>query len=165
MATLESTLWTSAEEEQEDNSSDVSEIPDLTDLDSEEETDELSKRLEETIDALWQLSPCKCHSHPPRYITPNMDEQRYQQFVQLIDHGTTATTVSPEEEKKLQGQAQHFITHQQILYKKNRHDPTTPLRIVKTHEAPYIIRRLHEDPRSGHLGVANTFKRTSERYY
>jgi len=94
-----------------------------------------------------------------------MDDDRYRQLATYLNHDIYPDNFTPEQQKKLRGQAQHFLVYDRLLFKKNRKNSAQPLRVVKKDEVKSVIKRLHDDPLSGHLGITNTFKRANQKYY
>jgi len=94
-----------------------------------------------------------------------MDLQRYHNLTQYLTDWTYPPNTTPEEQRKTRGQAQRFLTKNNILYRKNKNNLSLPLRVVKPDEVHNLIQRLHQDPLSGHLGIENTFQRAQQRYY
>jgi hypothetical protein len=94
-----------------------------------------------------------------------MDPSYYHTLIHYLTNWTFPENSTLEEQKKIKGQAQSFLVKEQVLYKKNRKDPTQPFRVIQEEEVLPLITRLHSDPLSGHFGIENTFKRTKNRYY
>ena len=55
-----------------------------------------------------------------------MDDDRYRQLATYLNHDIYPDNFTPEQQKKLRGQAQHFLVYDRLLFKKNRKD-TFPL--------------------------------------
>ena len=94
-----------------------------------------------------------------------METKRYNLLKCYLTDWTFPEDTTEEERKKLKGQAIHFLVKNQRLFKKNRKNPETPLRVVQKDEVSSLLKRLHEDPLSGHFGINNTYHRAQERYY
>ena len=94
-----------------------------------------------------------------------MDPQFYQQLVLYL---TTLTHFPNLEEKtwrKIQGESRKFQVIQDLLYKKNKAHPEHPLKVIQPDEVPPLLKRLHDDPTSGHMGIDSTFNKAKQRYY
>ena len=50
----------------------------------------------------------------------------------------------------------------QVLYKKRKGDPQ---RVVQEEEVRFLVKRLYEDPTSGHFGIQHTYQRATKSYY
>ena len=94
-----------------------------------------------------------------------METKQYNLLIHYLTDWTFPEETTEEEQKKLKGQAIHFLVKNQRLFKKNRKNPETPFRVVQKDEVPSFLKRLHEDPLSGHFGINNTCHGAQERYY
>ena len=94
-----------------------------------------------------------------------MDPTIYHHLIQYILRGTIPPYLIPEEVKKLKAKSQHFLVDNSQLFKKNRHEPQNPLRVVKTAEKPKLLQKLHQDIHSAHIGINGTYSKAAERYY
>jgi len=91
-----------------------------------------------------------------------MEPIHYQHLVQYLTDWSYPPEFTEEERKKLRGQAQKFFAQDQVLYKKRKEEPQ---RVVQEDEVPLLVKRLHEDPTSGHFGIQHTYQRTAKSYY
>jgi len=91
-----------------------------------------------------------------------MEPIHYQHLVQYLTDWSYPPEFTEEERKKLRGQAQKFFAQDQVLYKKRKEEPQ---RVVQEDEVPSLVKRLHEDPTSGHFGIQHTYQRTAKSYY
>ena len=94
-----------------------------------------------------------------------MEPATYQQLTNYINKGQLLSHLSPSEITKLKAQSQHFLVDHSILFKKNRHEPQNPLRVVKTAEKLQLLKTLHQDIHSAHFGINGTYSKAAERYY
>ena len=112
------------------------------------------------------LSPSYWNGH---WILDNlnntMDQDHYQHLVQHIKYQVFPDNSTDKEQRKIQGQSLKFLVKNEILYKRNKTDPDQPLRVVKEGEVTSLLKRIHEDPVSGHFGIHNTFNRAAQRYF
>ena len=86
-----------------------------------------------------------------------MEEQQYDNLKNYLSNWTLPDDLTLEQWKQIRGQAYNFLVLKNILYRKNRTDPLQPLRVVQQNELATLLKRLHEDPLSGHLGIDATF--------
>ena len=63
----------------------------------------------------------------------------------------------------MKGLAQHYVLSNGVLSKKNK--TQEPLRVVRDVEVPDLLKRLHQDPLSGHFGIQATLLRAKSLYY
>nr|AHN53418.1 pol polyprotein [Nuttalliella namaqua] len=68
--------------------------------------------------------------------------------------------------KKFLRQARHYVLSDNILYKKNYcPDGSRLLLVIPAHLKNEVLRSLHDDPTSGHLGFYKTYDRVRRRFF
>ncbi|KAG9287498.1 hypothetical protein G9A89_023870 [Geosiphon pyriformis] len=94
-----------------------------------------------------------------------MNIQKYQQLQHYINTQQFKENLSQMEQKSIKQQSKYFITHQNILYWKNRRDLDQPTRVITEQEKETILFNMHSNPTAGHFHKEATMKRTRKRYY
>jgi len=93
-----------------------------------------------------------------------MNPSLYQNLIQYLTTLSHPLSFTEKERRSIQGQASKYLVIQDTLYKKSKLQPDHPLRVIQQDEVPPLVKRLHEDPTSGHLGIDSTFKKAKQRY-
>ena len=89
-----------------------------------------------------------------------MDLTTYYNLLRFLDNGTFNSTLTEQQKKQLQQQSKHFVVQNGLLFKLNRRkDAINTLRVLKENEIEAVIKRMHEDPLSGHFGYNGTYQR------
>ena len=94
-----------------------------------------------------------------------MDLNLYYNLIRYLDDLILPDDASLDEQRKLKNQSRHFFVRNGLLFKRNRHNPERPLRIIKVTEVEAILYNMHSDPMAGHFAFDGTFQRTIARYY
>jgi len=94
-----------------------------------------------------------------------MDLLYYQHLIQYLTTLTHSPTLTEKEQRNIQSQARKYQVMQDVLYKKDKSQPEHLLRVIKQDEVAPLVKRLYEDPTSGHLGIDGTFKKAKQRYF
>jgi hypothetical protein len=92
-----------------------------------------------------------------------IEENRYNQLKHYL------TTSNLPSNKKLAEQiirqSKHFIILENRLYKRNKRNPGSYLKVLKTNKIETILFATHNYPTGGHLGIEKVFKKIRENYY
>jgi len=91
-----------------------------------------------------------------------MNQNHYQHLIQYLTDWSYAPELSDDDKKKIRGQAGKYFVQNQVLYKKRKDNPQ---RVVKEEEVLSLVKRIHEDPTSGHFGIQHTYQRATKSYY
>ena len=92
-----------------------------------------------------------------------MEENRYNQLKHYL-----ITSNLPNDKKlaeQITRQSKHFIILENRLYKRNKRNPGSYLKVLKTNEIETILFATHNHPTGGHLGTEKVFKKIRENYY
>ena len=87
-----------------------------------------------------------------------MKKEVYQTLQQYLTNWTFPNGITEKDKKKIQGMTIRYHVKNNLLYRKNKKDHHQPLRVVRRSEVLPLIKRLHEDPLSGHFGIESTYK-------
>ena len=94
-----------------------------------------------------------------------MNLDQYINLYNYIELDILPNELTDIEEKQLIRQARHFETKHGLLYKKNRKDPTQPLRVIKWTEVEPILYMMHKHPTVEHLETDAIYYKIAKLYY
>jgi len=94
-----------------------------------------------------------------------MDPTFYQHLVLYLTSLSYPPTLDEKAQRRIQGESRKFQVIEDTLYKKNKANPDSPLKVIQEDEVPSLLKRLHDDPTSGHMGIDSTFNKAKQRYY
>src|SRR5205809_5630145 len=83
---------------------------------------------------------------------------RYLETLQLPD-------LQENQRRTFKRRANEYIVSDELLYRKNKKNPSRPLRVIKYDERERILYNFHEDPLAGHFGFQETYRSISLKYY
>ena len=92
-----------------------------------------------------------------------MEENRYNQLKRYL-----ITSNLPNDKKlaeQIIRQSKHFIILENQLYKRNKRNPRSYLKVLKTNKIEIILFTTYNYPTSGHLGTEKVFEKIRENYY
>src|SRR3954447_20034241 len=92
-----------------------------------------------------------------------MEENRYNQLKHYL-----ITSNLPSDKKlaeQIIRQSKHFIILENQLYKRNKRNPGSYLKVLKTNEIETILFATHNHPTGGHLGTEKVFEKIRDNYY
>ena len=94
-----------------------------------------------------------------------MNLDQYINLYNYLESDTLPKEITDIEEKQLIRQARHFETKYGLLYKKNRKDPTYPLRVIKQTEVEPILYMMHKHPTVRYLETDAMYYNIAKQYY
>ena len=92
-----------------------------------------------------------------------MEENRYNQLKHYLI--TSNLPNNKKLVKQIIRQSKHFIILEDQLYKRNKRNPRSYLKILKMNEIEIILFATHNHPTGGHLGTEKVFEKIRENYY
>lgn len=94
-----------------------------------------------------------------------MDLNTYYLIIQFLSTFSLPTHLTREQQAAIRRKSRYFIVLNDQLYKKNRDNPTRPIKVVKENEVEEILYHSHSDPLAGHFSLDETYRRIKIRYY
>ena len=94
-----------------------------------------------------------------------MDTDIYFCMLQYLTDHTLPDNVNEQQRKALIRKSRYFLVIEEQLFKRNKKEPTRPLKVVRKNEVDIILYNVHSDPLAGHFGLEETFRRVAIRYY
>ena len=94
-----------------------------------------------------------------------MDTDIYFRMLQYLTDHTLPDNVNEQQRKALIRKSRYFVVIEGQLFKRNKKEPTRPLKVVQRNEVDIILYNVHSDPLAGHFGLEETFRRVAIRYY
>ena len=94
-----------------------------------------------------------------------MDSNTYFQLLQYLTDFSLPNYIDELQKKSIIKKSRFFIVIDGQLFKKNKREPTRPLKVAKRNEVDIILYNVHSDPLAGHFGIKETFRRVALRYY
>src|ERR1044071_6562855 len=94
-----------------------------------------------------------------------MDTDIYFRMLQYLTDHTLPDNVNEQQRKALIRKSRYFLVIKGQLFKRNKKEPTRPLKVVQRNEVDIILYNVHSDPLAGHFRLEETFRRVAIRYY
>ncbi|GBC34259.1 DDE-type integrase/transposase/recombinase [Rhizophagus irregularis DAOM 181602=DAOM 197198] len=94
-----------------------------------------------------------------------MDLSTYFSLIQFLTDYSMPIHLTKEQRAAIKRKSRYFIILNDQLYKKNKDNPSRPIKVVKESEVESILYHLHSDPLSGHFSIDETYRRVKIRYY
>lgn len=94
-----------------------------------------------------------------------MDLIEYSQLVNYLDTLNLPEELSIKEQLKFKNKAKHYITRNEILYRRNKKDLDQPLKVIKSTEIEEVLFNNHSTTHTGHFGIETTYHRIIQSYY
>lgn len=93
-----------------------------------------------------------------------MEEQSYKNLVYYLTNQHSPESLTEQQQRSLEKQAQHFRIFHNLLYKVNREN-TSKIRVIRPHEMEAIFYIFHNDPTSAHASTERMMNKMKTRYY
>ena len=94
-----------------------------------------------------------------------MDLIEYYQLVNYLDTLQLPENLDLKEQRKLKNKAMHYLVNNNILFRRNKRDKDTPLKVIRPMEVEEILYNGHSATYSGHFGIEATYHRIVYNYY
>lgn len=94
-----------------------------------------------------------------------MDLNTYFSIIQFLSTFSLPTHLTKEQQAAIKRKSRYFIVLNDQLYKKNKDNPTRPIKVAKENEIEDILYHSHSDPLAGHFSLDETYRRIKIRYY
>jgi hypothetical protein len=94
-----------------------------------------------------------------------MDLETYQQIYRYLTTGDVPEGWTTKQITTFKKQTTHYLTQNNLLFRRNNKNPTEPLKVIKTTELENILHNLHSNILTGHFGIEATYNRARTRYY
>ncbi len=94
-----------------------------------------------------------------------MESDTYFEILRYLDTLELPPQLDTTQRRKIKRKAQQYVVINGLLYKKDKKNPTRPLRVIKQSEMEAILYSFHEDPLAGHFGFQETYRSINLRYF
>jgi Integrase zinc binding domain/Integrase core domain len=94
-----------------------------------------------------------------------MDLIEYYQLVNYLETLQLPENLDLKEQRKLKNKAMHYLIDNNILFRRNKRNKDTPLKVIRSMEVEEILFNEHSMIHSGHFGIEATYHRISYKYY
>src|SRR6185437_7103235 len=94
-----------------------------------------------------------------------MNLDLYHNLYNYLESDQLSDSLSQKQIRQIQHCARHYITNNELLYKKNRRDPQFLLRVIKWNEVEPVLYMMHKHLTVGHLGTDAIYYKIAEQYY
>ena len=94
-----------------------------------------------------------------------MDLLEYNQLVNYLNTLQLPENLTVKEQQKFKNKVKHYLTKNQILYRRNNRDPEQPLKVIRITEIEEVLFNGHSVIHTGHFGIESTYHRISQNYY
>ena len=94
-----------------------------------------------------------------------MDFATYFNILRYLETLELPDNIDAAQRRAFKRKAHYYVSIDGLLYKKNKENPTRPLRVLKKSELATVLYNFHEDPLAGHFGFSETYRAISLRYF
>lgn len=94
-----------------------------------------------------------------------MDLTTYYTLIQFLSTYLLPPHLTKEQQAAIKRKSRYFIVINDQLFKKNRDNPSRPIKVVKETEVEDVLYHSHSDPLAGHFSLDETYRRIKIRYY
>ncbi|CAB4478831.1 unnamed protein product [Rhizophagus irregularis] len=94
-----------------------------------------------------------------------MDFTTYFNILRYLETLELPNNIDAAQLRAFKRKAYYYVSIDGLLYKKNKENPTRPLRVLKKSELVTVLYNFHEDPLAGHFGFSETYRAISLRYF
>ena len=89
----------------------------------------------------------------------------YQNLVNYLENHEYPLDYNNEQQRQLAKLAINYLISNGILYKKNRHNPNNPFRVISLQDKDMLLYNFHTSPLGGHFGIKKTIENIKEKYF